>query len=144
MDFKSELVGRDRRGGSGEGRGVAIVNARDAAELLAPLFAERAGETLAILYLDAAREPIAREMRDAPGDAIALPLREIFAAALGHRAAGLIVAHNHPSGDATPSRADIEATRLLAETGANLGIRLHDHLIFAGAECRSFRELGLL
>ena len=123
---------------------MAIFTARDAAELLAPLFADRLGETLAVVYLDAQREPIARETRDAAGDSIALPLREIFEAALNHKAVGLIVAHNHPSGDPAPSRADIEGTRLLAETAANLGIRLHDHLIFAGADCRSFRELGLL
>ena len=44
-------------------------------------------------------------------------MREIFAAALGHGAAGLVVAHNHPSGDPQPSRSDIAATRRLAETG---------------------------
>ena len=53
----------------------------------------------------------------------ALPLRAIFAAALRHDAAGLVIAHNHPSGDPAPSRADIEATRRLAETAAALGIR---------------------
>ena len=54
------------------------------------------------------------------------------------------MAHNHPSGDPRPSRADIQATRRLAETADALDIRLHDHLIFAGTDCRSFRELGLL
>ena len=68
----------------------------------------------------------------------------IFEAALNHDAAGLIVAHNHPSGDPAPSRADIAATHRFAATAADLGITLHDHLIFAGAETRSFRELGLL
>ena len=57
---------------------------------------------------------------------------------------GWSIAHNHPSGDPSPSRADIEATRRLAEAAAALGIRLHDHLIFAGGDCRSFRALGLL
>ena len=71
-------------------------------------------------------------------------MREIFAAALKCDAFGLVIAHNHPSGDPRPSRADIEATRRLAETAAALGICLHDHLIFAGGECCSFRELGLL
>ena len=71
-------------------------------------------------------------------------MRAIFAAGLRHGAEGLVIAHNHPSGDPEPSRADIEATRRLADVAAALGIRLHDHLIFAGGECRSFRELGLL
>ena len=71
-------------------------------------------------------------------------MRAIFAAALGHDAAGMVIAHNHPSGDPRPSRADRDATRRLAETAPALGISLHDHLIFAGGGCRSFRELGLL
>jgi DNA repair protein RadC len=124
---------------------MAIVTARDAADLLAPLFADLTGELLAILHLDAARCPIAIDERPGVGpDAVALPLREIFEAALRHDAAGLVIAHNHPSGDPRPSRADVEATRRLAETADNLGIRLHDHLIFAAGECRSFREMGLL
>jgi len=123
---------------------VNIVTARDAAELLAPLCADRPGETLAVLYLDSAGGRIALDRRAVAADAIALPIREILHAALDHDAAGLVVAHNHPSGDPQPSRADIEATRRLAETAAAVGIVLHDHLIFAAGECRSFRELGLL
>jgi DNA repair protein RadC len=124
---------------------MVVATARDAAELLAPLFVDPAGEKLALLYLDRGRRLIAVDAYPvAERDEIVLPMAEIFRAALNHRAAGLVVAHNHPSGDPTPSRADIAATHRLAETAANLGIVLHDHLIFAGGECRSFRELGLL
>lgn len=124
---------------------MAIVTARDAADLLAPLFADFPGEMLVVLHLDGARNLLAVDQRPAPErDEVALPMQEIFRAALNHGAAGLVVAHNHPSGDPQPSRADIEATRRLAETAATLDIVLHDHLIFAGGECRSFRELGLL
>jgi len=124
---------------------VAIVTARDAADLLEPLFADASGEALAIVHLDAAQCLIAIDERTSVrSDAIDLPMREIFQAALASGAVGLILAHNHPSGDPRPSRADIEATRRFAETAATLGIRLHDHLIFAGGECRSFREMGLL
>jgi DNA repair protein RadC len=124
---------------------VPVANARDAADLLGPLFADARGEKLAVLHLDGERRIIAVEAHAADAaDAIDLPIRAIFKAALGHNAVGLIVAHNHPSGDPRPSRADIAATRRLAETAANLGIVLHDHLIFAGADCRSFRELGML
>ena len=121
-----------------------IVTARDAADLLGPLFADSEGETLALLYLDADGHALAVEERSVAADAIELPMREIFRAALNHGAAGLVIAHNHPSGDARPSRADVAATRRLAETAAALGIVLHDHLIFAGGDCRSFRDLGLL
>jgi DNA repair protein RadC len=124
---------------------MVVATAQDAAELLAPLFLDLGGEKLALLYLDGGRRVIAVDSHPVvEGDEIVLPMAEIFRSALNHKAAGLIVAHNHPSGDPTPSRADIAATRRLAETAANLGIVLHDHLVFAGGDCRSFRELGLL
>ena len=124
---------------------MVVATAQDAAQLLAPLFLDLGGEKLALLYLDGDRRVIAIESHPVvERDEIVLPMAEIFKAALNHKASGLIVAHNHPSGDPAPSRADIAATRRLAETAANLGLTLHDHLIFAGAECRSFRELGLL
>jgi DNA repair protein RadC len=124
---------------------MAVVTARLAADLLAPLFKEGRKEKLAILHLDARQNLIALEERPAgAADAVDLPVREIFRSALNHGAVGLVIAHNHPSGNPEPSRADIEATRGLAATAAGLGILLHDHLIFAGGDCRSFRELGLL
>jgi len=124
---------------------MVVATARDAAELLAPLFADLAGERIAVLYLDGGQRVIAVDAHAvAERDAIDLPMREIFKAALGHDALGLILAHNHPSGDPTPSKADIAATHKFAGTAHNLGITLHDHLIFAGGESRSFRELGLL
>lgn len=124
---------------------MIVGTARDAADLLEPLFAGAQGEKLAVLHLDGGRRMIALDEQevDAP-DAVLLPMRAIFAAALGRGTRGMVIAHNHPSGDPRPSRADIEATRRLAETAANLGIRLHDHLIFAGGNCRSFRAMGLL
>jgi len=55
--------------------------------------------------------------------------REVFADAITDRAASIIVAHNHPSGDTTPSRADVELTKRLQESAQLLGIRLVDHVI---------------
>jgi DNA repair protein RadC len=124
---------------------VPILTARDAADLLAPLFADEGGERLAVLYLDRERRVLAVDRHPVgQADEIVLPLREIFTAALAHDAVGMVIAHNHPSGDPRPSRADKAATRRLAEAAETLGIALHDHLIFAGGECVSFRELGLL
>ena len=124
---------------------MIVATARDAADLLAPLFAGAEGEKLAVIHLDAERRMIALEEQpvEAPDEA-SLPMRAIFAAALRLGAVGMVIAHNHPGGDPEPSRADIEATRRLVETAAHLGIRLYDHLIFAGEDCRSFRQLGLL
>lgn len=124
---------------------MIVGTARDAADLMEPLFADAPGEKLAVLHLDAERRMIALDEEEVAGsDAVMLPMRAIFAAALERGTSGLVIAHNHPSGDPQPSRADIEATRQLADIAASLGIRLHDHLIFAGPHCRSFRELGLL
>jgi len=75
---------------------------------------------------------------------INLPIRTIVADALALGSDGLIVAHNHPSGTARPSESDVMATRLLASIVRPLGLRLHDHLVFGGSECFSFRGMGLL
>lgn len=124
---------------------MIVDTARAATELLAPLFAGAEGEKLAVLHLDDKKKLIALDEHElGGGDEIVLPIRDMFVAALGHGTAGMVIAHNHPSGDPRPSRADKEATRRLAETAEALGIILHDHLIFAGGECLSFRQLGLL
>ena len=77
-------------------------------------------------------------------DEIGFPLRTIIADALALESSGIVLAHNHPGGDPSPSRADINATRALADLAHPLGIRLHDHLIFARGDCRSLRALGLM
>jgi DNA repair protein RadC len=72
------------------------------------------------------------------------PLREIIADAAAHGSAGIVLAHNHPSGDARPSDSDCRATRRLATAAEALDCTVLDHLVFAGAECTSFRRMGLL
>ena len=52
--------------------------------------------------------------------------------------------HNHPSGDPTPSRADIDITKTLIEIGKLMGIAVHDHVIVASESCVSFRSKGLI
>lgn len=52
--------------------------------------------------------------------------------------------HNHPSGDPTPSRADIDVTRAIADAGSRLGIALHDHLIIGTQGHVSLRAQGLI
>lgn len=66
--------------------------------------------------------------------------REVFSGPLSDRAATVIVAHNHPSGDPTPSDADIVVTQQLVAAGQILGISTRDHLIVAGAEHFSFKQ----
>jgi DNA repair protein RadC len=70
--------------------------------------------------------------------------REVFRAAIAEAAAGLIVVHNHPSGDPTPSPEDRAVTRQLAEAGRLLDLPLYDHVIVAGDRFFSFATEGLL
>jgi DNA repair protein RadC len=73
-----------------------------------------------------------------------LPVRTIIADALLHGSAGIVLAHNHPSGDPNPSDSDRRATRRLALAAEALDCTILDHLVFAGATCTSFRQIGLL
>jgi len=104
-----------------------------------------AREELRILYLDA-RQHLIRDELLASGtvDAVPIHTREIMRRALELGASGLILAHNHPSGDATPSQSDIGETRRVVQAARTLGIVLHDHVIVARAEWTSMRTLGLI
>ncbi len=70
--------------------------------------------------------------------------REVVKRALKHNAAKIILAHNHPSGSATPSQADIEVTQLLKKALALIEIPIIDHIIVGNQGCFSFAETGLL
>jgi DNA repair protein RadC len=72
------------------------------------------------------------------------PIREIITDAATHHSAGIVLAHNHPSGDARPSDSDCRATRRLATAAEALDCTVLDHLVFAGGECTSLRRLGYL
>ena len=68
--------------------------------------------------------------------------REVFIAALALDAAAVILAHNHPSGDAEPSPEDIGVTRRLSEVGVLVGIRVEDHLVLGDGCYVSFLDRG--
>ena len=76
--------------------------------------------------------------------AVVVPFRKITQEALAVEANSIIIAHNHPGGDPSPSRADIDTTRMIARLFATLDIRVADHLIIADDQVFSFREAGLL
>ena len=69
--------------------------------------------------------------------------REVFTRAVGDRSAQVIVAHNHPSGDPTPSEDDITVTKRLVKAGDILGIEVLDHLVITEKGFTSFREKNL-
>ena len=70
--------------------------------------------------------------------------REVFRGAIAEAAAGIIVVHNHPSGDPTPSADDRAVTRQLVDAGRLLDVPVYDHVIVGGARYVSFAEAGLL
>jgi DNA repair protein RadC len=122
-----------------------VGTARDAANLIGPLLDGLRMEKLVVLHLDAGRRLLGSVEGPAEAEADTnLPIRAIVADALRLESAAVVLGHNHPSGDPSPSQADIDATRRLAAVLAELEIALHDHLIFAAGEVRSFRALGLL
>ena len=128
----------------GTAESMPILTARDAADLVAPALADANRERLAVAHLDMHNRLLDLEVRDHAAMHVDLPIRAIVARALALQTVGLVIAHNHPSGDPSPSAADIAATRRLAMTCGPLDIRLHDYLIFAGGRCTSFRLEGLL
>jgi DNA repair protein RadC len=104
-------------------------------------FAHR--EIVRILYLDSGnRLLVDEEAARGTVDEAPIYIREILRRALELGATGIIIAHNHPSGDATPSRPDRSITTLLAAAAKPLGIRLVDHVLVSRDQAVSFHALG--
>ena len=102
-------------------------------------------ELFAVLYLDAQHRAIALETPFAGTiTQTAIYPREIVRAALAHGAAAVVLAHNHPSGATTASRADVAITQTLKQALALVDVRVLDHFIIAGDQAVSMAELGLL
>lgn len=117
-------------------------------KLMAYLRASMAHETkerFHILFLNAKNILIADEVQQI-GTVNHTPVypREVIKRALDLGATALILIHNHPSGDPTPSPADIQMTKEVAEAGVKLDIILHDHIIISKTGHTSFRDLGLI
>jgi DNA repair protein RadC len=124
---------------------LRIADSKQAAALLAPTFQHEGIEELRIAHVDSERRLIAVCAHGGGcADHLKLPLQEIAREALVLRSHGIVMAHNHPSGDTTPSRSDIIATRMLSDLADRLSIRLYDHLIFAPGSWSSLLALGLL
>jgi DNA repair protein RadC len=101
-------------------------------------------EHLWVAHVDDQAHCIHLTRHDGGDGGASLPLREVIADAAIHGSAGLVLAHNHPSGDPTPSAADRQITRRLALAGEAMDLAVLDHLVIAGQQCRSMREMGLL
>lgn len=107
--------------------------------------ADEKTELFRILFLDKKNILIADEVQQR-GTVDHTPVypREVVKRALELGASAIILVHNHPSGDPTPSRADIDMTKQIEEAARALSIRVHDHLVIGRDKHASFKALGLL
>lgn len=102
-------------------------------------------EQFRILFLNSRNVLMADELQqEGTVDHTPVYPREVIKRALDLGASALILVHNHPSGDPTPSQADIEMTRDLQAAGVKLDIALHDHIVVSKSGNTSFKTLGLL
>lgn len=117
----------------------------DAWRQLSSFLPARRDEELHALYVDRRRRLIAARAltRGSDGFTVVDP-RQVFRVAVGLSAHAVILAHNHPSGDPTPSEQDREITRRVAAAGRMLGIQLLDHIIIGTEGWRSLAHEGLL
>lgn len=107
--------------------------------------AHRDTEQFRVFYLDRKNTLIADEDQGhGTIDHVPVYPREVVKRALHHNASALILAHNHPSGDPTPSGSDITMTRKIQDAADALGITLHDHIIIGKSQELSFRSEGYL
>ena len=111
----------------------------------AAAMARSAHEEFRVLFLDRKNNLIADEVQST-GTVDHAPVypREIVKRALELGASALILVHNHPSGDPTPSRADIDMTREIVTAANALRIAVHDHIVIARGGTASFKTLGLM
>lgn len=117
----------------------------DVAERYAPQLRDLKRETFRVLLLDSGNR-IIRDMIVSEGtlNASLVHAREVFKPAIDYLAAGVILLHNHPSGQARPSQEDREITRQLVQSGRIMGIPVMDHIIIAGEGYYSFAESRLI
>lgn len=126
-------------------RGAVLSSPQAVRDYLRLRLADRQYEVFVVLFLDAQNGLLAAEelFRGTLSQTSVYP-REVVKAALGHNAAAVVFAHNHPSGVAEPSRADELLTQSLKQALALIDVRALDHFVVAGSTIISFAERGLI
>ena len=118
---------------------------REVAEFLLPSYGASPVERFGIVSLCTKHRVLRTEILSTGTlDASLVHPREVFRTAAMHRAAAIVLFHNHPSGDPTPSGEDVALTARLREAGALMGIEVLDHMILADTRYCSFKEMGRL
>jgi DNA repair protein RadC len=126
-------------------RGDRIRGPGDVFQRLGPLLRDRKQEEFWVLYLDS-QNRVLSDRRITVGllNSSLVHPREVFAPAIAHAAASLILAHNHPSGDPDPSPEDLDVTVQMVESGRLLGIPVRDHIVLGDSTFVSLLERGLM
>ena len=126
-------------------RSARIASSRDVDAAYRPLLVDSDAEVFLCVALDAKHRPI-RAIEVARGGLSACPVApaDVFRALLREDAAGVVLIHNHPSGEPTPSRDDVELTDRLARAGDLLGVPVLDHVVIAREGYFSFLDAGLI
>ena len=134
-----------RRLASARARVEAVHSPEDAARFAMPRLRFEQREHFAVMLLNRKNHILA--MHDISIGSLSSSIvhpREVFRAAIRYAAAAMIVLHNHPSGDPTPSREDIAVTRRLVRAGELLDIPVLDHIIIGDNKFHSFKEKGMI
>ncbi len=128
-----------------EGDSPTFKRSSDVANHYLPLIRDLRKEVFKVLLLNRANR-LLKEVQISEGtlDASIVHPRDVFREALLEPAAGIILIHNHPSGNPIPSEEDLRITKQLVEAGRLLGIKVYDHIILAGEKYRSLADDGLL
>ena len=126
--------------------GQPVLSSWDAlGDYLHATMAHRRTEEVRILFLNAKNMLLANEaLWQGSVDEASVHVREVIARAIALGATALIIVHNHPSGDPTPSSQDIRLTRDLVEAGRHMKVTVHDHVIVGASGRASMRALGLI
>jgi DNA repair protein RadC len=124
---------------------VPYTSSRDVVLAFAPRLADRVDECVYAVVLDARQRPVAERQLAVGGPAsCTVGVREVFALAVREGGAAVLLIHNHPSGDPTPSTEDMQLTAALVDAGRALGLPFLDHVIVAREGSFSFLDAGLL
>jgi DNA repair protein RadC len=136
----------DRTGSIAKEGSAIVTQGREAAKLFRQFLGDVPEEHFVLMVLDSRRRVIGlNEVSVGTLSASLVHPREVFRAAILLNGAAIIVAHNHPSGDSSPSAEDRDVTRRLQRAGELLGIPVADHIVLGEGESYfSFRERGLL
>lgn len=127
----------------GEIKNHIVCSPNDAYEVAAEMIEDEDREVFLVMMLNTKNRIVAMHRAHVGSlNASIVHPREVFKAAILNNAASIVVSHQHPSGDPTPSREDRDITRRLVEAGKILGIEVLDHIVIGDGRYYSFKEQG--